>query len=92
MHTASSASCTARDSRSASLYATTDAMPIFRHARWMRRAISPRFAIRILLNTVYATPAGVSASTRAIGWPYSTAWPDWTSNNLTDPSMGLTTS
>src|SRR5690349_5913358 len=25
-------------------------MPIFRHARWMRSAISPRFAIRILLN------------------------------------------
>src|SRR3954467_9676524 len=50
MHTASSASCTARESRSASLYATTDAMPIFLHARWMRSAISPRLAMRILLN------------------------------------------
>src|SRR5438132_496670 len=29
---------------------TTDLMPNSRHARWMRRAISPRFAIRIFLN------------------------------------------
>src|SRR3954451_25444009 len=51
MHTASSASCTGRESRSASLYAITEAMPILRHARWIRSAISPRLAIRILLNT-----------------------------------------
>src|SRR4051812_5344451 len=51
MHTASSASCTARESLSASLYATTEAMPAFRHARRMRSAISPRFAIRIFVNT-----------------------------------------
>src|ERR671910_1218475 len=50
MHTASSASCTARESRSASLYATTDAMSSLRQARRMRSAISRRFAIRILLK------------------------------------------
>src|SRR5437899_652420 len=50
MHTASSASLTYLASRSASEYTTTDLTPISRQARWMRRAISPRLAIRIFLN------------------------------------------
>src|SRR5437667_10355647 len=31
-------------------------MPISRHARWMRSAISPRFAIRIFSNIAKALP------------------------------------
>src|ERR1043165_4079136 len=50
MHTASSASRTYLASRSASEYTTTDFTPSSRQARWMRSAISPRFAIRIFLN------------------------------------------
>src|SRR5438045_7520074 len=50
MHTASSASFTYLASRSASEYTTTDLTPSSRQARWIRRAISPRFAIRIFLN------------------------------------------
>src|SRR5690606_29820718 len=52
MHTASSASFTYLASRSASEYTITALMPISRQARWMRRAISPRLAIRIFLNMV----------------------------------------
>src|SRR5947207_1269927 len=50
MHTASSASFTYLASRSASEYTTTDFTPSSRQARWIRRAISPRLAIRIFLN------------------------------------------
>src|SRR5512139_4336434 len=50
MHTDSSASLTYLASRSASEYTATVLMPISRQARWMRRAISPRFAIRIFSN------------------------------------------
>src|SRR5689334_8387123 len=50
MQTASSASRTARVSRSASEKATTEGTPNSRQARTTRRAISPRLATRILLN------------------------------------------
>src|SRR6476659_9757292 len=50
MQMASSARPTGSDSRSASLYATTDSTPRARHARRIRRAISPRLAIRTFLN------------------------------------------
>src|SRR6478609_573422 len=51
MHTDSSASATYLASRSASEWTTTVLMPSSRHARWMRSAISPRLAIRILSNS-----------------------------------------
>src|SRR2546423_4171708 len=50
MHTDSSASITYLASASASECTATVLMPISRHARWMRRAISPRLAIRIFSN------------------------------------------
>src|SRR5690349_16083794 len=50
MHTDSSASFTYLASVSASEWTTTVRMPISRQARWMRSAISPRFAIRIFSN------------------------------------------
>src|SRR5438045_9099877 len=50
MHTASSASFTYLASRSASEYTTTDLTPSSRQARWIRRANSPRCAIRVFLN------------------------------------------
>src|SRR3569832_1150864 len=50
MQTDSSASFTYLASRSASEYTATVLMPISRQARWIRRAISPRFAIRIFSN------------------------------------------
>src|SRR5512145_446392 len=50
MQTDSSASFTYFASRSASEWTTTVRMPISRQARWMRSAISPRFAIRIFSN------------------------------------------
>src|SRR5690349_329853 len=51
MQTDSSASFTYFASASASEWTTTVLMPISRHARWMRRAISPRLAMRIFSNT-----------------------------------------
>src|SRR4051812_43581275 len=51
MHTDSSASFTYFASVSASEWTTTVRMPSSRQARWMRSAISPRFAIRIFSNT-----------------------------------------
>src|SRR6187200_322902 len=60
MQMASSASCTASDVRSASLYATTASMPSSWQARRMRRAISPRFAIRTFRNT------GAPSAARAV--------------------------
>src|SRR5829696_7964631 len=51
MQIASSASIGARDSRSASEYATTASIPSVRQARRIRSAISPRFAMRIRLTT-----------------------------------------
>src|SRR5258707_13267203 len=51
MHTDSSASITYFASASASECTGTVLMPISRQARWMRSAISPRFAIRIFSNT-----------------------------------------
>src|SRR5690242_1148659 len=50
MQTPSSASRTARVSRSASEKATTEGTSNSRQARTTRRAISPRLATRILLN------------------------------------------
>src|SRR3954464_14616028 len=50
MWIASSASRTCGARASASLYTATDAMPISRHARMTRSAISPRLATRILSN------------------------------------------
>src|SRR5262250_1288288 len=50
MQTVSSASRTFIASASASECTATVLMPISRQARWMRRAISPRFAIRIFSN------------------------------------------
>src|SRR5690349_22637135 len=52
MQTDSSASFTYLASVSASECTTTVLMPISRQARWMRRAISPRLAIRIFSNTL----------------------------------------
>src|SRR5665213_2565718 len=51
MHTSSSAKRTWRDSRSASEYPATVCTPSSLQARITRSAISPRFAMRILLNT-----------------------------------------
>src|SRR3546814_10543474 len=51
LQTLSSARRTCIDSVSAVEWTATVAMPRSRHARWMRSAISPRFAIRILRNT-----------------------------------------
>src|SRR5574343_461123 len=50
MQTDSSASLTYLASRSASEWTTTVLMPSSRQARWMRRAISPRLAMRIFSN------------------------------------------
>ena len=50
MQTVSSARRTCMASESAVECTATVAMPISRQARWMRSAISPRFAIRILSN------------------------------------------
>ncbi len=50
MHTSSSAKRTCSDSRSASEYTATVSMPSSWHARMMRRAISPRLAIRTFWN------------------------------------------
>src|SRR5690349_24995620 len=60
MQIASSASIAGRDSRSASEYATTASRPRVRQARRMRRAISPRFAIRTRA-TISDLPAGAVA-------------------------------
>src|SRR5687767_5641391 len=56
MQTASSASSTCLSSRSAVECTATVLMPISRHARRMRSAISPRLAIRILLNILSPSP------------------------------------
>src|SRR3954464_15930419 len=50
MHTDSSARITYFASASASDSTGTVLMPSSRHARWMRSAISPRFAMRIFSN------------------------------------------
>ena len=50
MQTLSSASRTHMAPRSASECTATVEMPISLHARWMRSAISPRLAIRTLVN------------------------------------------
>src|SRR5450755_181003 len=54
MFTASSASRACGAEASASLYTATDPTPSSRHARTIRSAISPRFAMRTLLNTQLA--------------------------------------
>src|SRR5665647_1270321 len=54
MHTDSSASLTYLASRSASECTATVLIPISRQARWIRKAISPRLAIRTFSNI--ATP------------------------------------
>jgi hypothetical protein len=65
MHTDSSASLTYLASVSASECTTTVLMPSSRQARWMRRAISPRLAIRIFSN-ILDTPA-VEVRLTAVG-------------------------
>src|SRR5688572_5081267 len=50
MQTLSSASRTHMAPRSASECTATVEIPISLHARWIRRAISPRFAIRTFVN------------------------------------------
>src|SRR3990170_4752123 len=57
MQMAPSASCTGSEGRSASLYATTASMPSVRQARRMRRAISPRLAMRMRENIRAPIPA-----------------------------------
>jgi hypothetical protein len=52
MRTASSAARTCRAAASASLYTATLPMPRRRSVRITRTAISPRFAIRTLPNTL----------------------------------------
>src|SRR5690242_16864919 len=56
MHTSSSANRTCSEFSSASEYTATVLMPSSRQAWMMRRAISPRFAIRIFLNMVRSSP------------------------------------
>ena len=79
MQTDSSASATYFASRSASECTTTVLMPISRHARWMRSAISPRLAIRILSNSLSGLGAAMlgymAYSMTNSGWPNSTGWP-----------------
>src|SRR5262245_32872994 len=53
MHTSSSAKRTWRECSSASEYTATVLIPSSRHAQMTRRAISPRLAMRILLNTAH---------------------------------------
>src|SRR5664279_527547 len=60
MQTDSSARRTYLASRSASEWTTTVLIPISRHARWMRNAISPRLAIRILSNSLSAALAAAA--------------------------------
>src|SRR6185437_900362 len=56
MQTDSSASITYLASASASEWIATVLMPISRHARWMRSAISPRLAINIFSNIAKTHP------------------------------------
>ena len=58
MQTDSSARRTYLASRSASECTTTVLMPSSRQARWMRSAISPRLAIRILSNSWFGVLRG----------------------------------
>src|SRR5436190_24270780 len=60
MHTDSSASITYFASASASEWMATVLMPISRQARWLRSAISPRFAMRIFSNTLLDHEQGLS--------------------------------
>src|SRR6185436_585542 len=57
MQMLSSASRTGSDPASAVECATTTRIPISRHVRRIRRAISPRFAIRILENIGSSAPS-----------------------------------
>jgi hypothetical protein len=88
MHTDSSESFTYLASASAWECTATVLMPISRHARCIRRAISPRLAIRIFSNMFtgnYFLKMGVaSCALGALAWdhsitnngsPYSTGWP-----------------
>src|SRR5215475_538889 len=70
MQTLSSASRTCMASASAVECTATVAMPSSLHARWMRSAISPRFAIRTLSNILYR-----AAGSRR-----------WTAGSASDPS------
>src|SRR3954453_11532345 len=60
MHTDSSTSFTYLASASASECTATVLIPISRHARCMRSAISPRLAIRIFSNKTSARPPSCS--------------------------------
>ena len=64
MQTASSAKRTCSESRSASEKTATASTPSSWHARMMRSAISPRFAISTLENTGDAPATRVSARAR----------------------------
>src|SRR5690242_20246413 len=72
MRTASSANRTNGASTSASEYTATVAMPISRHVRMTRSAISPRFAIRTLSISVFTSPR-YNTHLRSAGW--------WTDRN-----------
>ena len=71
MQNASSASRTCSEPRSASEYTATVLSPSSRHARMIRTAISPRFAIRTLENIakngVFLRRAQAAGSTRNNG-------------------------
>src|SRR3982751_453345 len=58
MQTSSSAKRTCREFSSASEYTATVRIPSSRQAQMMRRAISPRLAIRIFLNMVACSSRG----------------------------------
>ena len=95
MQTLSSASRTCMASASAVECTATVAMPSSRHARWMRSAISPRLAIRILSNmgsspgvSVSTSPATPLYSMMISGSPYSTGWAFSTRIALTVPARG----
>ena len=79
MHTLSSASRTCIACESAVEWTATVGIPSSRQARWMRKAISPRLAMRILPNT-YSSTSNAS--------PYSTGCPDVTNTRVTTPARG----
>ena len=84
MQTLSSASRTHMAPRSASECTATVEMPISLQARWMRSAISPRLAIRTLVNMIR-----LRLASRTSGSPNSTGWASPTRMSwTTTPSRG----
>ena len=85
MQTASSAKRTCSELRSASEYTATVEIPSSLHAQITRRAISPRFATRILLNMSVAAYFLRLGRIPNSGWPYSTGCPFSTNIRRTSP-------